>query len=78
MVNPDLEECPRCNAKSGAGGRDGQDAAIQGGDRVVCLTLPALEGELAGLFVALYYTHSVVSFAPLAGDGVICAAPHGA
>eukprot|EP00891_Asterochloris_glomerata_P001482 jgi/Astpho2/1482/Aster-x0062 len=45
VVNPDLEECPRCNTKGGAGGWDGQDAAVQGGDRVVCLTLPALEGE---------------------------------
>ena len=54
VVNPDLEECPRCNTKSGAGGRDDQDAAVQGGDRVVCLTLPALEGESAGFCLGLW------------------------
>ena len=81
VVNPDLEECPRCNAKSGAGGQHGQDAAVQGGDCVVCLTLPALDGEMTGLFGILgSVSTTVVSFASLAGpggDGVVCAAPHG-
>ena len=68
VVNPDWEDCPRCNAKSGAGGQHEQDAAVQGGDRVVCLTLPALDGELTGLFRILgCVSTSAVSFAFLAG-----------
>lgn len=59
VVNPDLEECPRCNTKGGAGGWDGQDAAVQGGDRVVCLTLPALEGESSASFATLGCNNSV-------------------
>ena len=65
VVNPDLEECPRCNTRSGAGGRDDQDAAVQGGDRVVCLTLPALEGESAGFRSALWADMTELSHLPL-------------